>query len=158
MGFFINYNLLKQGVKTQMQLSKYFTLWNFTKSTYADRHEIDNIPENEDIVNLKDLSLHLLDKIVDHFGRKITITSGYRSDELNQALGGAKKSQHTKGMASDFVIKGLRNLDVCKVIEKAFDFDQLILEPSWIHVSYNHKNNRHQVMRKDNSGYKLGLV
>ncbi len=140
-----------------MKLSKYFYLDDLTKSNYADKHDIENIPDNEEVVKLKDLCFYGLDPICEHFG-KLIVTSGYRSIELNKALKGAKNSQHTKGEAVDFVLKNYDHYKACKIIEASFCFDQLILEPNWIHISFKFDENRREVLTRTNNGYVKGLV
>ena len=53
-----------------------------------------------------------LQKIRDHFGAAITITSGYRTKSYNAKIGGAKESYHTFGKAADIVVKGVDPLKV----------------------------------------------
>jgi zinc D-Ala-D-Ala carboxypeptidase len=62
------------------------------------------------------------------FDKSIIISSGYRSEELCEAIGSKKTSQHTKGQAVDFQIAGVSNLEVALWISNNCDFDQLILE------------------------------
>ena len=82
----------------------------------------------------------------DHFGKVVGINSGYRSPELNTAVGGSKTSQHCNGQAADFEIQGLANYDLAKWVEANLIYDQLILEfytpggdpnSGWVHCSYN---------------------
>lgn len=70
-------------------------------------------------------------------GRPVVITSGLRPDWLNNAIGGAKNSQHLKGQAADFVVPGLTPFEVCnQILESRIPYDQLIYEfGEWIHIS-----------------------
>jgi len=127
-----------------MKLSENFSLNELTKSQTATRKGIDNKPTTEQVENLKALSIHILQKIRDHYERPVRVTSGYRSPELCEAIGSSAKSQHAKGEAADFEITGVDNFDLAIWISKNLDFDQLISEfyvegvedSGWIHCSY----------------------
>lgn len=130
---------------------KYFTLDELTASDKAKRLNIDNTPTPEAKARLVALVAHILDPLREAMGVPIRVTSGYRSPQLNKAVGGVKASQHQRGEAVDFVC-----LDMAKAFEyikKALPFDQLIWEygddraPAWIHVSYRMGANRRQVLR-----------
>lgn len=58
-----------------------------------------------------------LQKIRDHFGAPITITSGYRCATHNKKVGGVSGSQHTKGQAADIVVSGVAPAEVAKYAE-----------------------------------------
>ena len=150
-----------------MQLSKHFTLEEFTKSMTAQRKGIDNTPGSGDIKNLEDLCYEVLEPIRNHFDKPVTITSGYRSEALCEAIGSKKTSQHAKGQAADFEIYGIPNIKVAYWIQNNCDFDQLILEfysptdgsKGWVHCSYNEKgSNRKQVLTYDGKSYENGCL
>ena len=84
-----------------MQLSKHFKLEEFTKSQTTIRKGINNEPGSGDIKNLENLCYEILEPIRAKFEKPITITSGYRSEELCEAIGSKKTSQHAKGQATD---------------------------------------------------------
>ena len=152
-----------------MQLSKHFKLEEFTKSMTAIRKGIDNEPGSGDIKNLENLCYEILEPLRAKFDKPITITSGYRSEELCLAIGSKRTSQHAKGQACDLEIFGVPNIKVAYWIQSNVDFDQLILEywnpknkndinSGWVHVSYNEKGaNRKQVLTFDGSSYENGL-
>ena len=101
------------------------------------------------------LVTHVLQPICDKTGWTCKINSGYRSVELNRAVGGAPSSQHTKGEAADCVfIKGgkpVKIIDVLKV-GKDLNFDQMIAYPTFVHFSYTRlRANRKMVLY--NSSY-----
>lgn len=77
-----------------MKLSKNLTLREAIKSSTAVRLNISNRPTLEHTENLKAVAKKIFQPIRDHFGVPIGITSGYRSEALNQAIGGSSKSQH----------------------------------------------------------------
>ena len=110
-----------------MKLSKNFSLQELTKSDTAIRKDIDNTPNNPELNNLTTLCNMVLQKVRDSHGA-VTVTSGYRSPELNKAIGGSTTSDHCKGCAADFEVPGLDNKDLAKWIIDNLTFKQLILE------------------------------
>ena len=148
-----------------MKLSKNFSLEEMEKSSTAIRLGIKNKAGAGEIKNLGDICYEILEKVRTKFDDKpVTITSGYRSEELCEAIGSKKTSQHTTGNATDFEIAGVSNLEVALWIENHCDFDQLILEyytgeanSGWIHVSYKDGSNRKQVLTFDGKSYTNGL-
>jgi zinc D-Ala-D-Ala carboxypeptidase len=144
-----------------MKLSKNFTLQELIKSNTALRLGIDNTPSKEGIMKLTILATSVLQLLRDRIGA-LRITSGYRSPELNTAIGGSNKSQHTKCEAVDiqYVKRGrMDNLLIYQaLIDLDIEFDQCILEfgdstatsdptsPAWIHLSYKITDNRRQVL------------
>ena len=148
-----------------MQLSKHFKLEEFEKSQTATRKGITNKAGSGEIKNLTDLCYEILEPVRAKFDKPITITSGYRSPELCEAIGSKPTSQHTTGNATDFEIAGVSNLEVALWIQNNCDFDQLILEfwkdddpnAGWIHCSFNDGSNRKQVLTYDGKSYTNGL-
>ena len=126
-----------------MKLSANFSLSEMTKSQTAIRKDIDNTPTQEHIDNLKYVAVNLLQPIRDHFGKPVTVSSGYRSVELCEAIGSSSRSQHAKGEAADFEIPGMDNKELGLWIRDNIEYDQLILEfykdgepnSGWIHCS-----------------------
>lgn len=135
-----------------MRLSDNFKLSEFTTSQTAIRHDIPNTPTHEVISNLILLCKHVLQPIRDDLGA-VYIGSGFRCIDLNRMIGGAKNSQHTKGQAAD--IDTANNAEAFHYIKNNLDFDQLIWEfgddaqPAWVHVSYNNKGNRKEILRAE---------
>ena len=103
------------------------------------------------------LVVHVLQPICDKTGWSCTINSGYRSIELNRAVGGALSSQHMKGEAADCVFKkdgkAVKIIDVMKVAkDNCINFDQMIAYPTFLHFSYTRlRANRKMVLY--NSSY-----
>ena len=149
-----------------MQLSGHFSLRELTASQTALRKGIDNKPTPEHVENLTELAVQVLEPTRRHFGKPISISSGYRSEELCVAINSSKTSQHTKGQAVDFEIAGVSNLELALWIQNNTDFDQLILEywkedeganSGWVHCSFNQDSNRKQVLTFDGKNYINGL-
>lgn len=138
-----------------MKLSNNFSLKELTASQTADRKGINNNPNEDQIEKLKLLCEKVLQPIRDHYGKVVTVSSGYRSVELCEAIGSSKNSQHAKAEAADFEIFGLSNAELCKWIADNLEFDQMILEyhnldepnSGWIHCSYKAEDNRKQILR-----------
>lgn len=153
-----------------MNLSKNFTLQEYTKSQTALRHGIDNTPNDEHLEAAEFLFANVVQKVRDHFGPTV-INSGYRGPELNEKVGGSATSQHCKGEAVDIEVPGVSNYDVAKWIEENTEFDQVILEfytpgipdSGWVHVSYtntgeNRKRSLTAVKENGKTHYKVGLI
>lgn len=130
-----------------MQLSKNFKLSEFTFSETAERLQINNDPGAEEIAELKNLVTNVMQPVRDYLDKPVIPSSGFRSLKVNAMIGGSRNSQHTKGQACDFRVIGMTPLEVCHAIVKSgIVFDQLIYEGTWVHISYNSKGNRRQVL------------
>ena len=87
----------------------------------------------------------------------LSVSSGYRSAALCEAIGSSAKSQHTKGQAADFEIFGVPNKEVAEFIVKNLEYDQCILEfwnenepnSGWVHCSYSSNSNRKQYLKAE---------
>lgn len=139
-----------------MKLSKNLTLSEVLISQTAKRLGLSNEPKQQHLESLKDVSSCIFQPLRDHFKVPIHVSSGYRSLELNSAIGGSKSSQHMKGEALDLdadYYKGITNSQIFYFIKNNLVFDQLIWEfgnsenPSWVHVSFSRGNNRNKVMK-----------
>lgn len=119
-----------------MNLSPHFTLEEMTRSEYAARRGWPNEPEAKQLDNLK-RTCALLEKVRELADRPIIITSGYRSPNVNSAIGGSKNSQHCEGCAADIRAVGLSPDDLMLLIVGSdIKYDQLIREfDSWVHIS-----------------------
>ena len=140
-----------------MKLSNNFTLAELTKSQTAVRRGIRNEPSTDHINNLIHLAKTILQPVREHFGKPVTISSGYRSPELCEAIGSSAKSQHAKGEAADFEIHGVDNKNLAAWISANCDFDQLILEfyidgdlnSGWVHCSSSMEKSRKQMLKAE---------
>lgn len=115
-------------------------------SATAARYGIRNKPSAENAVevmtNLKELVL-MLNVIQRDLRRKVVVTSGYRSEELNKVVGGVSNSQHIKGQAVDFYVERMTARQVAAYIKQFLPYDQLIVynnkakdKGGLIHLSY----------------------
>ena len=138
-----------------MRLSKNFSLKELIKSETATRKNINNNPNEDNIENLQRLCDHVLQPVRDHFGKVVSVSSGFRSPELCVEIGSSVNSQHASGQAADFEIYGLSNKTLADWIHDNLDFDQLILEyhkkeepnSGWVHCSYkNGDDNRKEYL------------
>ena len=136
-----------------MRISKNFTLDEFSVS--ASHPELaQGIPINVRPAIIA-LVTHILQPICDKTGWTCKINSGYRSIELNRAVGGAPTSQHMKGEAADCVfMKDKKPVPIIEVLKvgKELCFDQMIAYPTFVHFSYTRlRANRKMVLY--NSSY-----
>ena len=167
-------------------LSPHFELREFTDSLTARKYGIANVPSPEAVENLRALCVHTLEPLREALGLPIIITSGFRTKALNDKLAhSSERSQHMQGQAADlYVVQGSSQGSGAggtwtseatkssakvqgrrELLIKAFreiltnpkiDFDQLILYPSFIHVSYvSSKANRRGILKAQGNG-KLG--
>lgn len=123
-------------------MSKFFSLKELIASTEAYKRKIDNTPGEEEKEHLEEL-MEFLDGIRSAWGSAIIVTSGYRCPELNEAIGGVKKSAHQTGYAVDCVPANNKKkefFEFCKEYLKSRDFDELLFEKNnsgsiWIHIA-----------------------
>lgn len=140
-------------MKYDIQLSKHFKLSEFTRSATASAKKIDNTPSLEVVSNLQQLCIHVLEPLREHFNCPITISSGYRCQALNKAVGGVATSQHMTGEAADIHIPDEATGKRWFVwLMDNVQFHQLIWEKStpssthhWIHVAF--KQNGHNAQQ-----------
>ncbi|EMN90471.1 D-Ala-D-Ala carboxypeptidase family metallohydrolase [Leptospira weilii] len=120
-----------------MNLSKNFTIKQLTVTQTG----LENNPDEKSIESLKRLCETILEPLYESVGLPISVSSGYRSPTINRKIKGSPTSQHTKGQAADFGIKGMSKSDICKkILELDLPFHQLINEgtvsgATWVHVS-----------------------
>jgi zinc D-Ala-D-Ala carboxypeptidase len=148
-----------------MKLSKNLSLKEVTKSNTASRHNINNQPNQKQLISLISLAQEVFQPTRNYFNRPIFVSSGFRSKELNDKISNSSStSQHCKAEAFDLdcdVFGGITNGELFDFIRAKIDFDQLIWEhgntenPEWVHVSRKAKgNNRNQILKAQNIGGK----
>jgi zinc D-Ala-D-Ala carboxypeptidase len=151
-------NDTSQGMnQKKSQLSPNLSVNEVVRSSTAKRLGIDNTPSESELDNLKRIALNVFQPVRDHLRVPLYVSSGYRSPELNAAIGGSKSSQHMLGQALDIdcdVLGGVRNGELFHYIKDNLNFDQLIWEfgdednPDWVHVSYvDHTKNRNRCLQ-----------
>jgi Peptidase M15. len=138
-----------------MKLSNNFTLEEFTRSSTAKRLKIDNIPNEEQIANIKKLVKCLLQPLRDAYKKTMTVSSGFRCPALNEAVGGSKTSDHPNGKAADIVCESAREL-LALLLELKLSFDQAIVyddgKNHFLHLSFrSNSTNRKQVLYSKNT-------
>lgn len=133
------------------RISRNFRYSEFTKSDTASRLHIVNVINDWEVRdNIKALVDNVLQPLRDAWGGPLFINSGYRSPELNKAVGGAATSQHTKGCAADVGVTDPYAL--AKLAKKMrLGYDQMIVYPSFVHFSHKRNGeNRGQILYSKN--------
>ncbi|HEZ5227648.1 TPA: ATP-binding protein [Neisseria meningitidis] len=140
-----------------MQITEHFSLKELTRSETARRLGLQNVPSDAEMANIQ-YTAEQLEKIRAYVGRGIVVTSCFRSERVNKAVGGSPTSAHRFGLAADCDAIGLTSLAFAKEIIKMRDegeikFDQLILEfpergdGAWVHIGFRRNNPmRNQIM------------
>ena len=122
-----------------MQLSKNFRLAEMTITSV----DAPNEPTPTEVERLRALAENILQPLRDALGKPIIINSAYRSPQVNKVVGGVATSQHSRGEAADIRVPDMTPLELAKVIRQLrLPYDQLIREPTWVHVSYGPRHRR----------------
>ena len=125
-------------------VTMHFTIEELYRSDTAKRLGIDNKPSTQQTINLVYLAANVLEPLRVAMNEPVKISSGFRCQALNKAVGGVYNSQHLKGQAADICIDGdmKKGRRWFNFIRDNLVFDQLIWEHNartgtyWIHVSY----------------------
>lgn len=148
------------------RISKNYKMSEFAVSATASAKGINNeIPESVKPA-IRALVNKVLQPISDYTEWTNVLTSGYRSGALNKAVGGAVNSQHTKGEAADCnfyqkingkKVKVSSYLAAKTIVESGVTFDQMILYPTFVHLSNKLSGeNRKQILyNKSYTGERL---
>ncbi len=148
-----------------MQLTQHFTLAELTKSSTAERLELDNTPPPEVLPALT-RTAEMLERIRSTLGVPVTVTSGYRAWAVNKAVGGVTTSDHAQGRAADIVAPRYGTpLQIARALAPLVDvlgIGQLIYErfgsTSWVHVSTRVPDKRvNRVITITSAGTQLGV-
>ena len=112
--------------------------------------------------NIEALVNNVLDPVREVYGKPIYVNSGFRCEKHNRKVGGVPRSQHMVGEAADISLRltayGLQDelMKLARIIKEQGRFDQLIIYPAFLHVSYKRSGvNRHKVLRKTATGYEV---
>lgn len=143
-----------------IQFTPHFKLSEFVSSETAEKQGIENNPSPEAVENLRLLSVHTLEPLREALGLPIVITSGYRCKALNDLIAHhSQRSQHMEGRAADFYVNGSSHRELLIeafrtiITRPEIDYDQLIIYPTFIHVSFvSHSDNRHKIMSANGQG------
>ena len=126
------------------RISEHVSLKEGIKSHTATRLNINNVPSDLDLINMKTIADEVFEPLREFVGGPISINSFYRSPKLNSAIGGSTSSQHCKGCALDIddTYGHKTNAEMFEYIKCNLDYDQMIWEfgddtnPDWVHISY----------------------
>ncbi len=151
------------------RISEHISLKEGIKSHTATRLNIDNIPRELDLINMKTIAEQVFEPLRKWVGGPIAINSFYRSPQLNSAIGGSTTSQHCIGCALDLDDNygHKTNAEMYEYIKNNLDFDQIIWEfgtdenPNWVHVSYVSEDaNRRRCLKayKENGKTKYKII
>ena len=139
---FNNHSIMEQKKNEEVWLSEHFRLSEFTRSGMAIRLRLSNEPPAEAVENLRQLCEQVLEPLRRRFG-VLRVTSGYRCQRLNEAVGGAQNSRHLTGNAADLHVSSPEvGEKMYRFAEQQLDFDELLYEhrrstgTRWLHVSY----------------------
>lgn len=126
-----------------------FSIKELIKSETANKNKISNIPDITSLDYMLELIYYLLQPIREKLNKPMNISSGYRNAKVNKLVGGASNSQHTKGQAVDFTVKGMTVQQIINFIKSSgFEYDQLINEyDKWVHISFVKGKNRKQCFK-----------
>ena len=134
------------------QLTEHFTLEELTRTDTG----LPNEPDPTSRANLSRIANALEAVRAVCGGRAVHVSSGFRSEAVNARVGGSSTSAHRFGLAADFTIFGQPIADTFRLLRRSgIVFDQLILEPSWIHIGLSEGYSRQQALIKVASGYEV---
>jgi putative chitinase len=138
-----------------MKLTPHFSLTELT----VTNTKLDNTPSKEVIEVLRTTAFYM-EKVRELLGNvTITINSGYRSPDVNRAVGGTSNSSHTHGYAVDFTAYGHTPLTISNILSKSnLKFDQLIYEKTWVHISFDPRMRGNILTLKGKGKYVKGIV
>ena len=148
-------------VQKRNRIMKYFTL---TELCVSDKYpKLVVVPKEGTMEynNIVDLIDNLLDPVREAVGKPIRVSSGYRPQALNKAVGGSPTSNHRYGMAADcttgntvadnmLIVKALIRLgikfDECIIEGATFNSQGEIIGAKWIHLAYRKNANRMKLL------------
>lgn len=132
------------------RLGSFFWLSEFLRSDTATRKGLANVPGPAELANIRGPLAAGMERVRNLLGVPVHITSGYRSPEVNAAVGGTSTSQHCQGLAADFIAPdfGTPRSIASYLMQHLPDlrFDQLIFEGAWVHISFVNDKPRGEVL------------
>lgn len=140
----------------KVRISDHFDISEVQHSKYAFEYGLDNVLPSIYYMNAIRLANNILEPIRARYGA-FSPLSWYRSQKVNEGVGGSKTSDHMTASAADIRHPKASNMELAEWIWDNLEFKQLILEPTWVHVSYVLGNKDKQVLTKVAGGYVPGL-
>jgi hypothetical protein len=142
-----------------MQLTRHFSLEEMTFSETALRYGIDNQPNVIQLSALMNTAV-MMEKVRELLGVPIAVTSAFRTQAVNNLIGGSRRSSHCEGRAVDFRPVGMDLFEAAKKIEASdIQYDQLILEYGWIHLGFGSMKRRESLTKRSAMApYQEGLI
>jgi hypothetical protein len=127
----------------------YFTIQELTYSATAKKYNIDNTPNEIQKEHLEEL-ISFMNGVRKAWGGAILVSSGFRCEELNEKVGGAKSSGHKYGWAADLIPANNKKLQFFEFFKTYLEdkaFDELIFETNskgstWVHFALKGKDGR----------------
>lgn len=99
--------------------------------------------DGSQVVFIDSYLVSILDILRNQVGKPVHITSGYRTPTRNKAVGGAKYSYHTRGMAADIRVNGMTPKEVANKLNKIIPFGcGIIVYSTWVHIDTRRKTYR----------------
>jgi hypothetical protein len=149
-----------------LRLSEHFTIAEAVHSDKAIELGINNSNPSRDVLWVMEKTAICMERVRAALGNNsIHVNSFYRSPAVNAAVGSKSTSQHLLGEAVDFICPTFGTpVEICRKLIELKDlirFDQLILEHSWVHISFAiaPTANRGQVISLlSTGGYANGLT
>lgn len=130
-------------------MTKNFTLEELLRSSFAFKNELSNTPNDKQLQNMR-VSVLALEYLRAYFGNvPIVVSSGFRSHEVNRAVGGSPTSSHIDGQAYDIIIMNKKSMkeNALSIIRSDINFDQIIVYKSFIHLGLGPKKRRQLISR-----------
>ena len=132
-------------------MTKNFTKEELTRSSFAERNNILNVPNMEQERNLHCLAwrLEFIRLLLGNY--PIVVNSAFRNTEVNAGVFGSTTSSHLDGLAADIVPGNNRSMreNALVIRESSLEFDQIIVYKTFIHIGFG-KRMRRQVIYRDN--------
>lgn len=124
-----------------MMLSKNFSFDELTVTSHSDLQKSNRVSANSFLKQLK-YTAGALEEIRELIGEPMVITSGFRMNVLNKAVGGSATSKHTVGLCADFKPSEMSVKEAFKIIadnkDKTPSLRKAIIEgvrgKEWIHI------------------------
>ncbi len=164
------------------KISAHISMAEAIKSQYATRHGIDNTPDDFELANMKLVAENCFEPARNHFGVPLFLSSFFRSEGLNEGIGGSKTSQHSAGQTTRLEESaidmdqdghsGPTNYELFNWLKDNVPFDQLIWEfdnldnnkkvipnsPRWVHIGYRKGANRNMVMQATRKNGRVSYI